>query len=74
METLHTWRCLLGQVVETALLDDRLVWLKEKLEERQSSSAFQCSLVNLFDQATGSGRNVAIVISPGTCIDFPRIL
>lgn len=72
LETLHTWRCLLGQVVEAVLLDDRLVWIKEQLEETQMSNSFQCSLVNLFDQATGSGRNVAIVIGPSTCMYSPQ--
>lgn len=59
LEVLQVLRCLLGPVAETLFLEDRLMWLKEALEEE----AWDVELVNLFDQATGSGRNVALVIS-----------
>jgi hypothetical protein len=62
LEVVHTLRCLLGPAVETTILLDRLLWIYEKLEN--NGSHMRVSLVNLFDQATGSGRNVAIVVAP----------
>ena len=56
---LHTLRCLLGQLVESMILLDRLLFLQEQL-----NNEMEVELVNLFDQATGSGRNVAIVVKP----------
>jgi len=47
-------------VIETLILLDRQQWLKEELEGMK----MDVQLVNLFDQASGSGRNVAIVITP----------
>ncbi|KAI0754664.1 methyltransferase domain-containing protein [Daedaleopsis nitida] len=60
IEVFHTLRCLAGPVVESLILLDRLAWMQEELEELP----FDAKLVNLFDQASGSGRNVAIVITP----------
>ena len=62
LEILHVLRCLLGPVVETLIILDRLLWLKEVANEGQMDA----ELVNLFDQSTGSGRNVAIVIKPSS--------
>ncbi|KAI0770455.1 methyltransferase domain-containing protein [Fomes fomentarius] len=60
IEVFHTLRCILGPVVESLILLDRLAWVQEELQ----GLPFVVELVNLFDQATGSGRNVAIVIRP----------
>jgi len=67
LEVLHTMRCLLGPVIESAILRDRVQWLMEALTsgtDAQENENVEVKLVNLFDQATGSGRNVAIVIAP----------
>ena len=65
LEVLHTMRCLLGPVIESAILRDRVQWLMEALTSgTDAQKNAEVKLVNLFDQATGSGRNVAIVIAP----------
>ncbi|EGN98120.1 hypothetical protein SERLA73DRAFT_161035 [Serpula lacrymans var. lacrymans S7.3] len=75
LEVLHVLRCLLGPLVESLILLDRYDWLCEELRHTHATTAgntgFECNeeemdveLFNLFDQATGSGRNVAIVIAP----------
>ncbi|KAI1793224.1 hypothetical protein LXA43DRAFT_885717 [Ganoderma leucocontextum] len=56
----HVLRCILGPVVESFILLDRLAWVSEELD----GSPLTAQLVNLFDQASGSGRNVAIAILP----------
>lgn len=63
LATLHVMRCLLGPLVESLILLDRLVWVREQLQAI-GEATFEAELVNLFDQETGSGRNVAIVIRP----------
>ncbi|PCH40342.1 hypothetical protein WOLCODRAFT_98736 [Wolfiporia cocos MD-104 SS10] len=60
LEVLHVLRCILGPVVESLILLDREQWLREQLED----TGMAVKLVNLFDQASGSGRNVAIVLHP----------
>ncbi|KAF9013365.1 methyltransferase domain-containing protein, partial [Cyathus striatus] len=60
MEILHTLRCLLGPAIESAILLDRLKWIKEHLD----NEPMKAKLVNLFDQSIGSARNVAIVVAP----------
>ncbi|KDQ62250.1 hypothetical protein JAAARDRAFT_170491 [Jaapia argillacea MUCL 33604] len=60
LEVLYTIRCLLGPVCESLILLDRERWVREELGERRMN----VNLVNLFDQASGSARNVAIVITP----------
>ncbi|PPQ81274.1 hypothetical protein CVT25_015058 [Psilocybe cyanescens] len=86
----HVLRCLLGPVIESAILRDRLAWVRRGLCNRthhdldhatqiqtpvqtdatvpkgstSKGEAQRAELVNLFDQATGSGRNVAIVVAP----------
>lgn len=62
LEVLHILRCLLGPLVESMILLDRLLWVREELQAQTETSGVQADLVNLFDQATGSGRNVALVI------------
>ena len=74
LETLHTLRCLLGPVVESAILEDRVGWVSEELLLLEvehghrlgvvDEAEIPVKLVNLFDQSTGSGRNVAIVVLP----------
>ncbi|OCH91132.1 hypothetical protein OBBRIDRAFT_550108 [Obba rivulosa] len=60
LEVFHVLRCLLGPVIESLMLLDRQSWLQEELQ----TTGLRSELVNLFDQSTGSGRNVAIVIMP----------
>lgn len=71
LEVLHVMRCLLGPLVETEILNDRVEWVREELgivddDGRAESNPGRMSadLVNLFDQSTGSARNVAIVVAP----------
>jgi len=64
LEVLHVLRCLLGPVVESLIVLDRLAWVREALSEMSGGTHMQVEAVNLFDQATGSGRNIAIVIAP----------
>ncbi|KAH8825026.1 methyltransferase domain-containing protein, partial [Flagelloscypha sp. PMI_526] len=66
---LQVLRCLLGPVVETMFLEDRLSWMKEEM----GNAATQVNLVNLFDQATGSGRNVGILIECKGSADNPPL-
>ncbi|KAF5360877.1 hypothetical protein D9756_004784 [Leucocoprinus leucothites] len=63
LEVVHTLRCLVGPVVESAIVLDRMVWIEETLRS-EGCTDVQAQLVNLFDQAAGSGRNIAIVIAP----------
>ena len=85
LEVLHVLRCLIGPLIESLIILDRVQWLKEEWEidgmeastdkdeprdpladtipEKQGSGA-RVEAINLFDQATGSGRNVAITIMP----------
>ncbi|TFK86276.1 hypothetical protein K466DRAFT_524428, partial [Polyporus arcularius HHB13444] len=60
IEVFQTLRCIAGPAVESLILLDRLAWIQEELE----GLPYKVELVNLFDQASGSGRNVAIVIRP----------
>lgn len=62
LEVLHTLRCMLGPAVESLLLLDRILWLKEKLVE--VGAEVDARLVNLFHQGMDSGRNVGIVVAP----------
>ena len=69
LEVLHVMRCLLGPLVETVILKDRIEWVKEELRfscegDRAQEERMSVELVNLFDQSTGSARNVAIVVAP----------
>ncbi|KAI0325051.1 hypothetical protein GY45DRAFT_1287903, partial [Cubamyces sp. BRFM 1775] len=59
IEVFHVLRCIIGPVIESLIMLDRAVWVHEELEAN-----LEVDLVNLFDQASGSGRNVAIVIRP----------
>lgn len=63
LEVFHTLRCLVGPVVESTIILDRLQWVAETLRA-EGREELQVSMVNLFDQSTGSGRNVAIVMAP----------
>jgi hypothetical protein len=63
LELLHNLRCKLGPVIESLIILDRVDWVKEVLSQIQYNR-LQVELVNLFDQAAGSGRNIAIVIAP----------
>ncbi|KAH7925888.1 hypothetical protein BV22DRAFT_1104685 [Leucogyrophana mollusca] len=70
---LHVLRCLLGPLIESLILMDRYDWIHEELEESRpqakegvstGTQTMRVELFNLFDQATGSGRNIAIVVTP----------
>ena len=67
LEVLHVLRCLVGPVVESTILRDRVEWVRQELGTivvpGPNSTELRVELVNLFNQATGSGRNVAIVIA-----------
>ncbi|KAF8552764.1 hypothetical protein OG21DRAFT_1443021 [Imleria badia] len=64
---LQTLRCILGPLIETLILLDRHDWIKQELTEMNDrGQEVEVEMVNLFDQATGSGRNVALVIKPAT--------
>ncbi|KAG6900390.1 hypothetical protein C0993_011378 [Termitomyces sp. T159_Od127] len=65
LESLHVLRCLLGPVVESYIILDRIEWLKEQVQKSELLNGYVVEAVNLFDQATGSGRNVALVLRPG---------
>ncbi|KAL9711075.1 hypothetical protein Ac2012v2_005614 [Leucoagaricus gongylophorus] len=49
-------------VVERAIILDRKLWIDEMCSEGRKD--VKAEIINLFDQATGSGRNIAIVIAP----------
>lgn len=57
LEVLHVLRCFLGPVVESLILMDRWMYLREEVDQ-----TVQVKMVNLFDQSTGSARNVALVV------------
>ncbi|KAJ7164712.1 methyltransferase domain-containing protein [Mycena crocata] len=62
LEVLHVLRCIIGPLVESLIIRDREQWIQEQLSERGDD--MQIEVVNLFDQATGSGRNIALVVAP----------
>ncbi|KAG1879228.1 methyltransferase domain-containing protein [Suillus subluteus] len=64
LSVLHVLRCIMGPLIESLILLDRHEWIREELGQNSKAQAMDVGLVNLFDQATGSGRNVAIVIKP----------
>ncbi|KAJ7242871.1 methyltransferase domain-containing protein [Mycena haematopus] len=65
LEVLHVLRCIIGPAVESLIIMDRQQWVQERLDEQGiEDSAMQVEMVNLFDQATGSGRNIALVVAP----------
>ncbi|TDL23223.1 hypothetical protein BD410DRAFT_787553 [Rickenella mellea] len=77
LEVLHTLRCLLGPAVESLIILDRLLWLKEELgldnEDTLTTQEYQQTsldvrIINLFDQSKDSGRNVGIVLAPGNIL------
>ena len=62
--TLRSW---LGPVLESLLVLDRWVYLVEGLREagewERGGEGRRVELVNLFEQSTGSLRNLALVVS-----------
>jgi len=65
LEVLHALRCVLGPAIESLIIADRVSWLFEALQGCDGRGPiWDVDLVNLFDQAMGSARNVAIVIRP----------
>ncbi|KAG5648381.1 hypothetical protein DXG03_004955 [Asterophora parasitica] len=65
LASLHVLRCLLGPVVESYIVLDRVQWIREELNRQLGLlKGYEIEAVNLFDQATGSGRNIALVLAP----------
>lgn len=64
---LQTLRCILGPLIETLIILDRRDWIQQELAEMNDCGReVEVEMVNLFDQSTGSGRNVALVVRPTT--------
>ncbi|KIK95803.1 hypothetical protein PAXRUDRAFT_354511 [Paxillus rubicundulus Ve08.2h10] len=69
LSVLQTLRCILGPLIESLIILDRYEWIRHELAEMNGGGQkMDVEIVNLFDQATGSGRNVALVIKP---VDHP---
>jgi hypothetical protein len=65
LEVLHVLRCLLGPLVESLIILDRLQWIRDQLRVVDGrKEEMQVQICNIFDQGCGSPRNVALVISP----------
>lgn len=62
LETLYVLRCFIGPVIESYIALDRLLYLQEHLQGSNSNGSAYLS--NLFDQGTGSLRNLALVWRP----------
>jgi len=62
LEVLYVLRCFMGSVIESYIALDRLLYLQEHLQESNSKESVY--LYNLFDQGTGSLRNLALVWKP----------
>lgn len=62
LETLYVLRCFMGPVIESYIALDRLLYLQEHLQESNTKESVY--LYNLFDQGTGSLRNLALVWEP----------
>ncbi|KAJ7043831.1 methyltransferase domain-containing protein [Mycena alexandri] len=63
LEVLHVLRCIIGPLVESLIIMDREKWVQEQLGG-WGTNDMTVEMVNLFDQATGSGRNIALVVAP----------
>ncbi|KAH7885135.1 methyltransferase domain-containing protein [Phlebopus sp. FC_14] len=63
LRVLQALRCILGPLIESLIILDRYAWLHEGLAD-MGDRGVDVELVNLFDQGTGSGRNVALVVRP----------
>ncbi|PVF98462.1 hypothetical protein CPB86DRAFT_797268 [Serendipita vermifera] len=64
LEVLYVLRCMLGPAVESLIALDRYHYLKEILFDQCSAptgNTHEVHLVNLFDQSTGSLRNLGLV-------------
>lgn len=57
LEFLHVLRCMIGSVLESLFLMDRWMMLRDGLNDD-----VEVKMVNVFDQSTGSARNVALVV------------
>ncbi|KAJ7163247.1 methyltransferase domain-containing protein [Mycena filopes] len=76
LEVLHVLRCIIGTLVESLIIMDREQWVQEQLElgahdgrgtgdgDGDGGDVMTVEMVSLFDQATGSGRNIALVVAP----------
>jgi hypothetical protein len=65
LEVLHILRALIGPVIESLIIVDRVSYLAEQLALSNRSSDLTVRAVNVFDQlSSGSARNIALVIEP----------
>ncbi|KAF9462999.1 methyltransferase domain-containing protein [Collybia nuda] len=77
LEVLHVLRCSLGPLIESLIILDRIAWFRTALEDAEPNNKgsperievtpqhhMQIEAINLFDQATGSARNIALVVAP----------
>jgi hypothetical protein len=64
LEILYVLRCFMGPAIESYIALDRLLYLQEHLHESNSKGSVY--LCNLFDQGTGSLRNMALVWEPSS--------
>lgn len=62
LEALYVLRCFMGPVIESYISLDRLLYLQEHLQGSNDKGSVY--LYNLFDQGTGSLRNLALVWEP----------
>ena len=68
IEVLQALRCILGPPMESLIILDRIIWLWENINNDQDvGSITHMELINVFDQATDSGRNIAIVMHEDQC-------
>ncbi|KAJ4485273.1 hypothetical protein J3R30DRAFT_3281699 [Lentinula aciculospora] len=66
LSILYVLRCMLGPLVEAALLEDRVRWVRERLASNDMRLTYNTLLVPLFSQLgeVGSARNIAVVVIP----------
>lgn len=65
LEILHILRALIGPVIESLIIVDRVLYLAEQLVFSGGPPTFQVRAMNVFDQlSSGSARNIALVVEP----------
>ncbi|KAG8691233.1 hypothetical protein FRC11_005731 [Ceratobasidium sp. 423] len=65
LEVLHILRALIGPVIESLIIVDRVLYLSEQLGSSNRSPTFTVRALNLFDQlSSGSARNIALIVEP----------
>ncbi|CAE6464380.1 unnamed protein product [Rhizoctonia solani] len=65
LEVLHILRALIGPVIESLIIVDRILYLAEQLSSSNGSPTSTVRALNLFDQlSSGSARNIALIVEP----------